>query len=326
MFKSKKIVWYLLTSASLLSGFHASSYAQDYPTKPIKIIVPYAPGGATDILARLVSKRLSEDFSQPLVVENKPGGNTGIAASNVARSAPDGYTLLFTNDATYVLNPLIFKTLNYDVKKDFLPVGTVASLSFGLAVSENTKANTLNELIDLTQHNNTLSYGSYGVGSQAHLMGELYKVLTKSDLTHVPYKGSSQAVVDVIGNQILFTFPAIATIQGHVKTGKMKILALSGSERSTLFPKIPTFSEEGYPDLNIEGWYGFLAPAGTPKDVIEKFNTVLNKALDDPEFKKILLEQGTTPLKLTPQEMAKKMDEETAKTKKIVDMSKIVVD
>ena len=197
-------------------------------------------------------------------------------------------------------------------------MGTVASLSFGLAVSENTKANTLNELIDLTQHNNTLSYGSYGVGSQAHLMGELYKVLTKSDLTHVPYKGSSQAMVDVIGNQILFTFPAIATIQGHVKTGKMKILALSGSERSPLFPNIPTFSEEGYPDLNIEGWYGFLAPAGTPKDTIEKFNTVLNKALDDPEFKKSLLEQGTTPLKLTPQEMAKKMDEETEKTKKIV--------
>ena len=243
--------------------------AADYPSRPITVVIPYAPGGATDTLGRLISEALSAELKQTVIVDNKPGGNTGIGASTVGRAQPDGYTVLFTNDATFLLNPAVFKTLSYDMEKDLTPVGTVCYLNLGLVVSASNKANTLEEFMAQTkQQSGKIAYGSYGVGSQAHFMGEIYKKLTDTDITHVPYKGSAPAVVDVIGGQVEFTFPALVTVKGHVEGNRVKVLAISGEERSALLPDVPTFTEAGYPDLNIGAWYGFFAPAGTPDDIV----------------------------------------------------------
>lgn len=294
-----------------------TAYAQDYPSQPIRMIVPYAPGGATDIIGRMVGKALSEKLGQPVVVENRAGGNTSIGAASVARAAPDGYTVLFTNDATFVLNPAIFKTMPYKLD-ELTPVGTVCYLNLGMAVNASTPVNNMKELEAYTKDNpNKFAYGSFGVGSHPHFMGEIYKTVTGSNVTHVPYKGSSPAVVDVVGNQTLFTFPALATIQGHVKDNRIKVLAISGEERSPLMPDVPTFTEAGYPDLNIGSWYGFFAPAGTPKPIVAKLNTALAEILDDPEVAKSLIAQGTIPLKMTPAQMEERMNEEIQRMKTV---------
>ena len=313
-----------LAGASLLGGF---AQAQDaYPTNTIRMIVPYAPGGATDTLARLVGKELSDKLGQSVVVENKSGGNTGIGASYVSRAAPDGYTILFTNDATFVLNPAVFKTLTYSMD-DLMPVATVCYLNLGMAVHSSAPVNNMQEMEAYTQESDAdLAYGSFGVGSHPHFMGELYKKLTRSDITHVPYKGSSPAVMDVVGNQVLFTFPALVTIQGHVKDGRVKVLAISGEERSELLPDVPTFTEAGYPDLNIGSWYGFFAPAGTPEHIIETLNSTVSEILADPAFEKRLVEQGTVPLTMTPAEMSTRMALEVEQMKVIGQDANISID
>lgn len=323
-----KLFTRLLVSAAVGGAMLAGpAQAQDYPTKPIRVVVPYAPGGATDILARLVGKELSEATGQAVVVENKSGGNTGIGASTVARAEPDGYTLLFTNDATFVLNPALFKTLSYDIEKELTPVGTICYLNLGLVVSTATPASSMKEFAEYTQKNpGKFAYGSFGVGSHPHLMGEVYKKAANSDITHVPYKGSSPAVVDVVGGQVLFTFPALATIQGHIKADRVKVLAISGEERSPLLPDVPTFTEAGYPDLNIGGWYGFFAPNGTPEKIVTQLNDTLAKLLENPTFVEALVAQGTVPLKMTPAQMTERMKVESDRTKAIAQMANITVD
>lgn len=314
----------LVFSAGVLSN--TAVYAQDYPNRPIRMIVPYAPGGATDIIGRLVGKALTEKLGQTVIVENRAGGNTGIGAAAVARAEPDGYTVLFTNDATFVLNEAVFKSMPYKLEQ-LTPVGTVCYLNLGLAVNAEAPINNMKELHEYTKSNpDKFAYGSFGVGSHPHFMGEIYKNITDSKVTHVPYKGSSPAVVDVVGNQILFTFPALATIQGHVRDNRVKVLALSGEERSALMPDVPTFTEAGYPDLNIGSWYAFFAPAGTPEPVVEKLNQALAEILDDPEVSKSLIAQGTAPLKMTPSEMQQRMMEETKRMKTIAEASDISMD
>lgn len=313
-------------ASGMLAAPAAQAQAQDYPNQPIRMIVPYSPGGATDIIGRLVGKALSDKLGQPVVVENRTGGNTGIGASAVARAEPNGYTILFTNDATFVLNPAVFKSMPYKLE-DLAPVGTVCYLNLGMAVNAEAPVSNMKELQAYTHDNpKKFAYGSFGVGSHPHFMGEIYKNITDSDVTHVPYKGSSPAVVDVVGNQILFTFPALATIQGHVKENRIKLLAISGEKRSPLMPDVPTFTEAGYPDLNIGGWYGFLAPAGTPEPIIEKLNNALSEILDDPEVSKNLIAQGTIPMKMTPTEMRDKMVEEIARMKAIAEAADISIE
>ena len=307
----------LAMAAGMLATYPAVAQSGNFPDRPIRMIVPYAPGGATDIIGRLMGKALSEKLGQPVVVENRSGGNTGIGASAVARAEPDGYTVLFTNDATFVLNPAVFKSMPYKLE-ELTPVGTVCYLNLGMAVNADAPVSNMKELEAYTHnHPKKFAYGSFGVGSHPHFMGEIYKNLTKSDVTHVPYKGSSPAVVDVVGNQILFTFPALATIQGHVKENRIKLLAISGEERSPLVPDVPTFTEAGYPDLNIGGWYAFMAPADTPEQIIQKLNTALGEVLDDPEVSRALIAQGTIPMKMTPDEMRARMKEETDRMKAI---------
>ncbi len=317
-----------IVCGALLLGMGSAALAQaPYPSKPIRVVVPYPPGGATDIMARTVAQRLTEVLGQQVVIDNKAGGNSGIGAEIVAKAPADGYTLLFTNDATFVLNPVLFSSLPYDANKDFVPVATVAYLNLGLAVSSTLPVNSFSELVAYTRaRSGKLSYGSYGVGSQAHLMGEMYKKISGTDLVHVPYKGSAQAVADVIGGQVLFTFPALTTVQGFLKADKVRMLAISGDKRSPLLPDVPTFAEVGYKDMDIGAWYAFLAPAGTPRNVVNRLNTAVAKLLGNREFIAQLVSQGMMPMTLSPEQISAQIRSETARMSRIVKASGARVD
>jgi tripartite-type tricarboxylate transporter receptor subunit TctC len=314
-----------LFAAALLSGALAGPAAAQsaFPARPIRVVVPYAPGGATDIMARTVAQRLGEILGQTVIIENKPGANTAIGAEQVAKSPADGYTLMFTNDATFVLNPALFTSLSYNMARDFVPVATVAYLNLSLTVSASLPVNTFAELVAWTKaKSGTISYGSYGVGSQAHLMGEMYKKLSGTDIVHVPYKGSAPALADVIGGQVVFTFPAIPTVQGFLKAGKVKVLAISGDKRSPLLPDVPTFAEVGFKDMDIGAWYGFFAPAGTPREVVARLNAAVATMLSNPEFvERQLSAQGMLPMNLSPEQVAALMRTESERMTRIVRLS-----
>jgi tripartite-type tricarboxylate transporter receptor subunit TctC len=290
-----------------------TAHAQSYPSKPIRVVVPYAPGGTTDIVGRQVGQRMSELLGQPVIVENRTGANTAIGADAVAKSAPDGYTVLFTNDATFVLNPVLFPTLSYNVQRDFAPVATVTYVALALAVNAATPVSNMKELVAYIQaRKGQLSYASFGAGSQPHIMGEMFKTLTKTDLVHVPYKGAGPAVSDVLGGQVLFTFPAFPTIQGHLKGGKLKVLAVSGDKRVPLAPDVPTFAEAGFKEMDMGAWYAFLAPAATPRDVVMKLNATVNGILKDAAFvEKNMTSQGMVPMAMTPEQFAEMIKAET---------------
>jgi tripartite-type tricarboxylate transporter receptor subunit TctC len=299
--------------AALCWAFSVGASAQAFPSKPLRIIVPYAPGGTTDIVGRQMGQKMSEAIGQPVVIENRTGANTAIGADAVAKSAPDGYTVLFTNDATFVLNPVLFPKLSYDVQRDFVPVATVTYVALALAVNSNTPAKNMKELVEHIKSSRTpLAYASFGAGSQPHVMGEMFKKLTGTDLTHVPYKGAGPAVTDVLGGQVLMTFPAFPTIQGHLRSGKLKVLAVSGDKRVPLVPEVPTFAEAGFKDMDMGAWYAFLAPAGTPREAVAKLNSVVNAILADREFiEKNMTSQGMVPMRSTPGEMAALIKKET---------------
>ena len=297
--------------------------AQPYPNKPIRVVVPYAPGGATDIMGRVVAQRLGEILGQQLIIDNKPGGSTAIGAEFAAKAPADGYTLMFTNDATFVLNPALFPKLSYNMARDFVPVATVAYLNLALVVSADLPVNSYAELVAWSRaKSGTISYGSYGVGSQAHLMGEMYKKLTATDIVHVPYKGSAPAVADVIGGQVVFTFPALPTVQGFIKAGKVKALAISGEKRSALLPDVPTFTEVGAKDMDIGAWYGFFAPAGTPREVVSRFNAAVSTMLGNAEFvDKQLTPQGMLPMNNSPEQVLALMKSEGERMARIIKLS-----
>ena len=317
-------VWKILAIAALSLAMPAGqALAQAFPNKPIRVIVPYAPGGATDIMGRVVAQRLGEILGQQVLVDNRPGANTGIGAEAVAKAPADGYTLMFTNDATFVLNPALFATLPYNMARDFVPVATVAYLNLALVVAANLPVNSFAELVAWTKSKSgSISYGSYGVGSQAHLMGEMYKKLYATDMVHVPYKGSAPAVADVIGGQVVFTFPAIPTVQGFIKSGRVKVLAISGEKRSPLLPEVPTFIEVGAKDMDIGAWYGFFAPAGTPREVVARLNAAVATMLTNQEFvDKQLAPQGMLPMNLSAEQVASLMRSESERMTRIVRLS-----
>ncbi|MEJ7931120.1 tripartite tricarboxylate transporter substrate binding protein [Ramlibacter sp. AN1015] len=305
----------LALAAAALPAAAQAPASGTFPTKPIRIIVPYAPGGTTDIVGRRMGQRMSELLGQPVVVENRSGANTAIGAEAVAKAPADGYTLLFTNDATFVANPVLYPKLPYDVQRDFTPVAPVTYVALALVVNANAPAKDMKELAALLKTRKDLSYGSFGAGSQPHLMGEMLKTLTGSDMVHVPYKGAGPAVTDVLGGQILLTFPAFPTIQGHVSSGKLRVLAVSGDKRVPLVPDVPTFTEAGFKEMDMGAWYGFLAPAGTPADVVAKLNATVNTILADREFvEKNMTSQGMVPMTSTPQQMAALMRSELQRT------------
>lgn len=294
----------LTLAATALSLTLGAASAQAFPTKPIRIIIPYAPGGTTDIVGRRIGQRLSEVLGQPVVVENRAGGNTAIGADVVAKAPADGHTLLFTNDATFVGNPALYPSLPYNMQRDFVPVAPVTYVALALAINANVPAKDLNELVAYIKSQKSLGYGSFGAGSQPHIMGEMFKKIAGVDLVHVPYKGAGPAVTDVLAGQILFTYPAFPTIMGHMSSGKLRLLAVSGDKRVPAAPQVPTMTEAGFKDMDMGAWYAFFAPAGTPRDVVMKLNASVANILADRDFvEKNMISQGMVPMIATPEQM-----------------------
>src|SRR5712691_3671296 len=268
--------------------------AQPWPAKPVRMVVAYPPGGGIDILARQLADKLALPWGQPVIVENKPGANTIVAADAVAKSAPDWHTVLMTSDATFSINPHLYARLPYDAQRDFVPVTLLVLLQQLLVAHPALPANNLEELIRAAKAKPaSINYASYGSGSQPHLSGEMLKYKAGIDLVHVPYKGISLAVPAVMAGEVQLTFSGIATSMALLKSGRIKAIAIGGPRRSPLLPEVPTFSELGYPDVETHAWFGLFLPAGAPKEAALRIHHDTKSILDDPQFRrKRLIDKG----------------------------------
>jgi tripartite-type tricarboxylate transporter receptor subunit TctC len=260
----------------------------------VRIVVAYPPGGGIDVMARQIAERLTAAWGQPVVVENKPGANTILAADSVAKSAPDGYTVLMTTDATFSINPHLYARLPFDPQRDFLPVTMLVLLQQLLVAHPAAPFNDLKGLIEAAKARpGSINYASYGSGSQPHLAGEMLKNKAGIDLVHVPYKGISLAVPAVMAGEVELTFAGIATSSAPLKAGRIKALAIGGAQRSALLPQVPTFAELGYPEVETHAWFGLFLPAGAPREALARIHRDTVRQLEDPEFRqKQLVERG----------------------------------
>jgi len=281
-------------------------HAQPWPSKPVRIVVAYPPGGGIDVMARQIGERLAQAWGQPVVVENKPGANTIVATDAVAKSAPDGYTVLMTTDATFSINPHLYRKLPFDTQRDFIPVTMLVLLQQLLVAHPALPANSLEELIKLAKSKpGSINYASYGSGSQPHLSGEMLKNKAGIDLVHVPYKGISLAVPAVMAGEVQLTFAGIATSSAPLKSGRIKALAIGGPQRSPLFPQVPTFAELGYPEVETHAWFGFFLPSNSPREAVARIYGDTRKILDDPEFRqKQLVDRGYDVVGSSPEAFA----------------------
>jgi tripartite-type tricarboxylate transporter receptor subunit TctC len=290
---------------------------QDYPNKPIRFIVPFPPGGSTTIIARLFGQKLTESWGQQVIVDNRGGGNTIIGSEALVKSPPDGYTILLVT-ATHVINPSLLTT-PYDALKDFAPVATVVGTETMLVVSNAVPANNLREFIALAKAKpGQLNFGSSGSGTSNHLMGELFCIVAGVKIQHVPYKGAGPALVDLIGGQVQMFTNNGAPLIPLIKSGKIKGMAISGEARSPAVPQVPTFTEAGLPGVNMNTWQGILAPAGTPKAVIDKLAQEIARILAMPDFKEKLASNGADPFINTPEQFAALMKTDLARYAKLI--------
>ena len=297
-----------------------------YPDKPVRWVVPYPPGGGTDVIARIVQERMSSVLGQQVVIENKGGAGGSVGTEVVAKSAPDGYTVLFTL-SSHTINPAIYPKLNFDTVKDFEPVGTVASLPQILVANPKVAANTLAELTALAKAKpGELSYASVGNGSPGHLAGEMFKLRAGVQMTHIPYRGGGPAVTDVMGGQVPLLWVSIPAAAQFVKTGKLKALAVSTLKRTPAFPDVPTVHESGHPDFEVDSWYAMFVPAKTPKAVIERLNKALNTVLAEPLIRERLLAQGADAVGGTPEALGRVVAAELPKWAKLAKDANIKAD
>ena len=302
----------ILSTLFLLCLWASGALAQGWPTKPVRIVVAYPPGGGIDVMARQIGEKLSAAWGQPVLVENKPGANTILAADTVAKSPADGSTVLMTTDATFSINPHLYAKLPYDWQRDFAPVTMLVLLQQLLVANPKLPVNSLADLIAYAKENpGTVNYASYGSGSQPHLAGEMLKYKAGIDLVHVPYKGISLAVPAVIAGEVQLTFAGIATSMGPLKAGRIKALAIGGLARSPLLPEVPTFAELGYPEVQTHAWFGLFFPAGAPPQAIERLYRDTKKILAEPEFRdKQLVGKGSEVVGSSPQEFAAYMKQD----------------
>ncbi len=300
--QKRKIIAALLTTAAASLGLVSSAHAQSaYPNKPIRLIVPFTPGGVTDTSARLIADQMTKRLGQQIIVENKPGASGNIGTSQVAQSDPDGYTLLLGFDGTMVINPHVFASVPFDAVKDFAPVGKIGDADLVIVAHPSVKANNIKELIALSKSEpNGLNYGTSGLGSTPHIAGETLNMKTGSKLVHVPYKGGGQAMIDLQGGNIPLVFTAVAGALPHIKAGRIKAIGVPSAKRSPSLPDTQTFIEAGLPNFLLASWVGILAPAKTPTAVITKLNSTLNDVLNDPDVKKRLEVLGVTATPGTP--------------------------
>jgi len=321
-----------MNAASLLLGAAigfapAFAAAQAYPAKPIRIIVPFPAGGIADLFGRVIAQKFNEAWGQPAVVENRPGAGGNIGAEIVAKSPPDGYTLVTGSIGTHAVNVSLFSKLPYDPIRDFAPVSLIMEAEGLLVLHPSVPARTVKELIALARARpGQLSYASAGNGTAAHLSGELFKSMAKVDMVHVPYKGNVPAIVDLIAGQTSLLFATMPTVLPQVQAGRLKALAVTSSARSPAAPELPTIAEAALPGYSVTNWIGIFAPAGTPRDVVMKLNAEIVRIMQAPDIQKRLLNEGAKFTPWTPDEFAGFVKSEIAKWAKVVKEAGIRVD
>lgn len=318
----RKIILALLLSWFLPAGI---AQTQDtFPNRPIRLVVPYPAGGTADAMARVLGERMTAKWGQPVVVENRPGGNTIIGAEQVARALPDGHTLLFTTDSTLTINPTLRERLPYDPQKDFAPIIVIGYQDLVLVSHPSLPVRTLDDLVAYAKAKpGALNYGSFGNGSQPHLAMEMFAQLADIKLVHVPSKGVAQVLRDLLGNTVQVSFVGVSAA-GLIRDGKVNGLATGGEQRSPLFPQVPTFDEKGYRQMYARAWWGLVAPAGTPRDVIAKLNKGMNDIIGNPEFQaKWMAPQGLDPVGGTPEAFAELIREDTKRWAKVIELAGI---
>jgi tripartite-type tricarboxylate transporter receptor subunit TctC len=315
----------LLASLALpLAGF---SFAQAYPSKPIRFVVPYPAGGPLDIVARLTAQKVSQSVKQPVVVDNKPGAGGNIGADIVAKSAPDGYTILMGAVATHAINPTLYAGIPYDAAKDFVAVTQIASTPNVLIVNPSVPASNVREFIAHAKANpGALNFGSGSSGSAGHLAGELFKSMAGVDMVHVPYKGAAPAMQDLVGGRIQLMFDNLASAQSQVRAGAVRALAVTTAKRSALAPELPTIAESGLPGFDISTWFGVFAPAGTPREVVERLHAEFAQALADPGVRAKMRTLGAEPIGNRPEEFAGYIRSEAQKYSRLIRASGAKVD
>jgi tripartite-type tricarboxylate transporter receptor subunit TctC len=316
--------WFRAIAAVALSAAAALAAAQDWPAKPVRIVVPFAPGGVADNSARGIADRLSGQLGQQVIVENRPGASGNIGTQGVAQAAPDGYTLLLGFDGTMVINPHVFPKIPFDTLRDFAPVTKLGDATLILVAHPSVPAKNLAEFLALAKKDRKpWPYGTSGTGGTPHLAGELLKQRTGIALEHVPYKGGGQAIIDVVGGQIPLVYTAIATAQQHVKGGRLVALGVSSAKRSGALPDVPTFIESGLAGFEVDSWVGVLAPAKTPRPVVERLQKEIAAALKAPDVRERYAALGIDPVGNSPEAFGEQIRADLARWEKVVKAANI---
>ncbi len=316
----------LLALSAVAATFASPTLAQNYPARPVKIIVPFAAGGPADNFARFMGQRLGDALGQPFVVDNRPGGGSVIGTDAAAKAAPDGYTLLMMSN-THTVNETLIANKPFNLMRDFVAVAPVNSSDLVLVAHPSLKANTLKELVALAKSQpGKLNYASSGPGTPYHMAGELFKSLAGVYLVHIPYRGSTGARTDVIGGQVDMMFDAVTTMTEQVKAGKVKAIATSGRVRSDVLPDVPTLAEAGVPGFDATIWLGLMAPKGTPKAVVDKLNEAVSKIVSQPEVKQLWAKQGAVPIVLSAEAFDKYARDDIAKWARVIQTAGIKAD
>ena len=322
----RKTIAMLIAAVMLPIATPASAQAPTYPDKPIRIVVPFPVGGVADTFGREIGRKLTEAWGQPVVVDNRTGAGGNIGADMVAKSAPDGYTLVIGNIGTHAVNVSLLPVMPFDSVKDFTPIVHVLDAEGLLVVNPSIKATTVSELIALASAQpGTLSYGSAGVGTTSHLAGELFKSMTKVDIVHVPYKGNVPAITDLLGGQTSMIFATMPTVLPHVRAGKLRPLAVLGTARSPALPDVPTVAES-VPGFEVSNWIGLFGPAGMPSAIVARLNAEVQKIMRSPEIQKRLETEGAKFIPMTPDQFATFQKAEIAKWAKTIKDANIKVD
>ena len=310
-----------LVAASITPALAAES-ANDYPSKPIRLVVPFTPGGSTDILARVIGQKLTEAWGKQVVIDNRPGAGGNIGVDLVAKSPADGYTLVMGHIGTFGVNPTLYPKLPFDPVKDFQPITLVALVPNMLSVNPAVPARSVKELIALAKAKpGTINFGSGGNGSAAHLAGEYFKLMTKTEITHIPYRGTSPAVTDLIAGQIQMIITGVPPTLSFVKAGKLRALGVATARRLPLLPELPTIAEAGVPGYEATQWYGVLAPAGVPKPIVAKLNAEMVKAIKGADVREKLAAEAAEPVGNTPEEFGAFIKKEIARWAPVVKAS-----
>ena len=310
--------WRAVATAALALSAAAGAWAQAYPAKAIKLVVPYAPGGSADIAARLITDEWGKALGGSLFIENKGGAGGNIGVDMVAKSAPDGYTIGLQT-VSLAINPSLTAKMPYDTLKDLAPIGMAASSQHVLVVNNALPAKNVKELVALLKAKpGQYSYGSAGAGSTFHMSAELFKAVAGTPIVHIPYRGGGPAMIDTMSGQVAMSFPVLSAAQPHVQAGKLRALGVTGTKRSPLMPDVPTIAEAGLPGYTFETWFIVFAPAGTPKPVIDKLNTSLNQALNTPALRERMARDGFDPTPSTPEQARARLEQEMPQWAKLI--------